>query len=456
MSNNSNFSTESTEPQIPANVSAEQAVLGSILIDNDVLGKVAAILKPSDFFRERYGWVFQSMLDLHTRHEPVDFVTLQMELERQGKLADLGGPAALTNLLSVSPTSFYAEHYAKIVQEMARRRHLISVAGKIAQLAYDNEQEIGGIMDEVQALALAAGETTIRKGLRQVRDATKRVVDKINYLASNPGELMGVPTGFAMLDRILGGFQKSDLIVLAARPGMGKSALAFTMAHSAAKRHNKRVAIFSLEMSDEQFVQRLLSQSSGIDSHQLRTGNIHENDWALLMEAANELSQLPLYIDDTGAVSIAHIRSECRRMAVEGGIDMIIVDYMQLMSGIPGKKNENRQQEISAISASLKALARELNVPVLALSQLSRAVESRNDKRPMLSDLRESGAIEQDSDVVMFIYREDYYTEDTDRANIADVIVSKHRHGATGTVSLFFRKELTQFRELVIERTEFE
>lgn len=453
MSNNSNFSTE---PQIPANVSAEQAVLGSILIDNDVLGKVAAILKPSDFFRERYGWVFQSMLDLHGRHEPVDFVTLQMELERQGKLADLGGPAALTNLLSVSPTSFYAEHYAKIVQEMARRRHLISVAGKIAQLAYDNEQEIGGIMDEVQALALAAGETTIRKGLRQVRDATKRVVDKLNYLASNPGELMGVPTGFAMLDRILGGFQKSDLIVLAARPGMGKSALAFTMAHSAAKRHNKRVAIFSLEMSDEQFVQRLLSQSSGIDSHQLRTGNIHENDWALLMEAANELSQLPLYIDDTGAVSIAHIRSECRRMAVEGGIDMIIVDYMQLMSGIPGKKNENRQQEISAISASLKALARELNVPVLALSQLSRAVESRNDKRPMLSDLRESGAIEQDSDVVMFIYREDYYTEDTDRANIADVIVSKHRHGATGTVSLFFRKELTQFRELVIERTELE
>ncbi len=453
MSNNSNFSTE---PQIPANVSAEQAVLGSILIDNDVLGKVAAILKPSDFFRERYGWVFQSMLDLHTRHEPVDFVTLQMELERQGKLADLGGPAALTNLLSVSPTSFYAEHYAKIVQEMARRRHLISVAGKIAELAYDNEQEIGGIMDEVQAMALAAGETTIRKGLRQVRDATKRVVDKINYLASNPGELMGVPTGFAMLDRILGGFQKSDLIVLAARPGMGKSALAFTMAHSAAKRHNKRVAIFSLEMSDEQFVQRLLSQSSGIDSHQLRTGNIHENDWALLMEAANELSQLPLYIDDTGAVSIAHIRSECRRMAVEGGIDMIIVDYMQLMSGIPGKKNENRQQEISAISASLKALARELNVPVLALSQLSRAVESRNDKRPMLSDLRESGAIEQDSDVVLFIYRDDYYNEDTDRANIADVIVSKHRHGATGTVSLFFRKELTQFRELVIERTEFE
>lgn len=453
MSNNFN---SSTEPQIPANVSAEQAVLGSILIDNDVLGKVAAILKPSDFFRERYGWVFQSMLDLHTRHEPVDFVTLQMELERQGKLADLGGPAALTNLLSVSPTSFYAEHYAKIVQEMARRRHLISVAGKIAQLAYDNEQEIGGIMDEVQAMALAAGETTIRKGLRQVRDATKRVVDKINYLASNPGELMGVPTGFAMLDRILGGFQKSDLIVLAARPGMGKSALAFTMAHSAARRHNKRVAIFSLEMSDEQFVQRLLSQSSGIDSHKLRTGAIHENDWALLMEAANELSQLPLYIDDTGAVSIAHIRSECRRMAVDGGIDMIIVDYMQLMSGIPGKKNENRQQEISAISASLKALARELNVPVLALSQLSRAVESRNDKRPMLSDLRESGAIEQDSDVVMFIYREDYYTEDTDRANIADVIVSKHRHGATGTVSLFFRKELTQFRELIIERTEFE
>ena len=453
MSSNSGFSTEQ-QIQIPANVSAEQAVLGSILIDNEVIGKVAAILKPSDFFRERYGWVFQSMLDLHGRHEPVDFVTLQMELERQGKLADLGGPAALTNLLSVAPTSFYAEHYAKIVQEMARRRHLIFVAGKIAELAYDNEQEIGGIMDEVQALALAAGETSIRKGLRQVRDVTKRVIDKINFLASNPGGLMGVPTGFGLLDRILGGFQKSDLIVLAARPSMGKSALAFTIAEKAARVYGKSVAVFSLEMSDEQFIQRLLSMRSGIDSHRLRTGSIHDDDWVALLDSANELAQLPLYIDDTGAMSIAHIRSECRRRVVEGGLDMVIVDYMQLMAGIPGKKSENRQQEISAISASLKALARELNVPVLALSQLSRAVESRANKRPMLSDLRESGAIEQDSDVVLFIYREDYYTEDTDRQNIADVIVAKHRHGATGTVSLYFRKELTQFRELEIERTE--
>jgi len=290
MSSNSSFNTEQ-QIQIPANVSAEQAVLGSILIDNEVLGKVAAILKPSDFFRERYGWVFQSMLDLHARHEPVDFVTLQVELERQGKLADLGGPAALTNLLSVSPTSFYAEHYARIVQEMARRRHLISVAGKIAELAYDSEREIGGIMDEVQALALAAGETSVHKGLRQVKDATKRVVDKINYLASNPGSLMGVPTGFGMLDRILGGLQKSDLIVLAARPGIGKSALAFIIAEHAVRVCGKNVAVFSLEMSDEQFIQRLLAMRSGIDSHRLRTGAIHDDDWTALIGSANELSQ---------------------------------------------------------------------------------------------------------------------------------------------------------------------
>lgn len=449
------FNSGTNSPRIPANMEAEQAVLGSILIDSDVFGKVASILKPADFFREQHAWIYESMLDLNGRREPIDFVTISAELERRKRLDEMGGPGAITELLMLTPTSFYAEHYAKLVAVAAHRRRLISMAGKIAELAYDSEQDITAIADQVQAMALTAGESATRKGLRHVADATKRMIEKIDYLSQNRGELLGVPTGFGMLDRILGGLQKSDLITLAARPGMGKSALAFTIAHSAAKRHGKRIAVFSLEMSDEQFVQRLLSQSACIDSHRLRTGQVHDDEWETLLSSANELSNLPIFIDDTGAISISHIRSECRRMAAESGLDLMIVDYMQLMNGsFPGRKLENRQQEISDISRSLKALARELDVPVLALSQLSRAVESRADKRPMLSDLRESGAIEQDSDVVLFIYREDYYMEDTDRQNIADVIVAKHRHGATGTVSLYFRKELTQFRELEIERTD--
>jgi replicative DNA helicase len=440
-------------PGVPANMEAEQAVLGSILIDAEVIAKVAPLLKPADFFREQHAWIYAAMLDLRDKHEPIDFVTISAELERRKRMDEMGGPGAITELLMATPTSFYAEHYAKLVAVAAHRRRLISMAGKIAELAYDSEQDITAIADQVQAMALTAGESTTRKGLKHVAGATSRLIDRIDFLSQNRDSIMGVPTGFKLLDYILGGFQKSDLITLAARPGMGKSALAFTVAYSAAKNHGTRVAVFSLEMSDEQFVQRLLSQSAGIDSHLLRTGAIQDNDWENLLTAANELSNLPIFIDDTGAISISHIRSECRRMAAEDGLDFVIVDYMQLMSGT-GKKSENRQQEISDISRSLKALARELDVPVLALSQLSRAVESRMDKRPMLSDLRESGAIEQDSDVVLFIYREDYYVEDTDRQNIADVIVAKHRHGAVGTVSLFFRKELTQFRELEIERTD--
>lgn len=448
----STANNSSINPSIPANMEAEQAVLGSILIDSSVVEKVIAILAPGDFFRERHAWLYEAMLSLHGSREPIDTVTLQSEIERKNRLEQIGGPAAIVELLTATPTSLYVEHYASLVKEASRRRNLIAMAGKIAQLAYDREQDIEAITEDVQVMALSASGVIADKGLKHVSDVTKRLMDRLDYLASNQDKVLGVPTGFTSLDGLLGGFQKSDLITLAARPGMGKSALAFTMAHLATKRHGKRVAIFSLEMSDEQFVQRLLSAIAGIDSHRLRTGKVHDEEWTVLLEAANELSQLPLYIDDTGAVSISHIRNECRRIAASDGLDMVIVDYMQLMSGIAGKRAENRTQEISQISNSLKALAKELNVPVLALSQLNRAVEQRVDKRPVLSDLRDSGAVEQDSDVVMFIYREDYYIEDTDRQNIADVIVAKHRHGATGTVSLYFRKELTQFRDLEIQR----
>ena len=314
------------------------------------------------------------------------------------------------------------------------------------------------VVDRAEQIIFGISESRIHRDLTPIRAIMSRVVDRIDFLSRNQDTLMGVPTGFTMLDRLLGGLQKSDLVILAARPAMGKTSFCLSIAQNAAKRHGTRVAFFSLEMSNDQLVQRLLAMETGIDSHRLRLGNIHEEEWPILLEAANMLANTHIFIDDTPAASVNDIRTKARRLYAEDGIDLIIIDYMQLMTGQSGGsgRNENRQQEISYISRSLKTLARELNVPVIALSQLSRAVESRSDKRPMLSDLRESGSIEQDADVVLFIYREDYYIEDTDRQNIADILVTKHRHGATGTVSLYFRKELTQFRDLEIQRTELE
>jgi replicative DNA helicase len=325
------------------------------------------------------------------------------------------------------------------------------------QLAYDESQDIDEIINRAESLIFRVAESRIHRDLVPVRAIMPDVVDRISELTRNRDGMMGVPSGFTQLDKILGGLQNSDLVILAGRPGMGKTSFALTIAQNAAKYHHQRVAVFSLEMSREQLVQRLLSMETGIDSHRLRQGNVRdEEEWNSLLEAANRLSSSPIHIDDTPAATINEIRTKARRLYAESGIDLILIDYMQLMSGQTGSRTENRQQEISYISRSLKALARELNVPVLALSQLSRAVESRADKIPMLSDLRESGSIEQDADVVLFIYREDYYIEDTDRQNVADVIVSKHRHGMTGSVSLYFQKELTQFHDLALQRADLD
>lgn len=442
---------------IPANLDAERAVLGSLMIDPDAIVKVASFLRPEDFYRERHTWLYQAMLTLNERREPLDFVTIVDELERRGQLEEIGGPAFLTELVSNTPTALFIDHYARIVEREAVRRRLISAAGKVAELAYDDSQEVDDVIDRAEQVILGVSESRIHRDLQPIRAIMNSVVDRIDFLARNQGTLMGVPTGFTMLDRLLGGLQKSDLIILAGRPGMGKSSFGLSIAQTAAKRFDARVAVFSLEMSNEQMVQRLLSMETGIDSHRLRLGAVQEEEWPVLLEAANMLANTNIFIDDTPAASVIEIRTKARRLYAEHGLDMIFIDYMQLMSGQGGMgRNDNRQQEISYISRSLKALARELNVPVLAASQLSRAVESRADKRPMLSDLRESGSIEQDADVVLFIYREDYYIEDTDRQNIADVLVAKHRHGATGTVSLYFRKELTQFRDLEIQRTELD
>lgn len=443
---------------VPANIEAERAVLGALMIDPDAIVKVANFLRAKDFYRERHGWIYDAMSSLNERHEPLDFVTLTDELERRGQLEDVGGPAYLTDLIGSTPTAIYVDHYARIVERTAVLRRLISAAGKIAELAYDESQDMDEVVDRAEQIIFGISESRIHRDLTPIRAVIADVVERIDFLTRNRDTLMGVPTGFTMLDRLLGGLQKSDLLILAARPGMGKTSLALSVALNASRSSNARVAVFSLEMSNDQLVQRLLSMETAIDSHRLRMGDITEEEWPILMEAANMLGTAPIFIDDTPAASVNDLRTKARRLYAEHGLDLIIIDYMQLMTGSSagGGRNENRQQEISYISRSLKSLARELNVPVIALSQLSRAVESRTDKRPMLSDLRESGSIEQDADVVLFIYREDYYVEDSDRQNIADVLVAKHRHGSTGNVSLYFRKELTQFRDLEIQRTELE
>lgn len=437
---------------VPANPEAEEAVLGSILIDPDAIIKVAPTLRAEDFYLEKHRWIYQAALDLYERRQPPDFITICDELERRGQLQEVGGPAYITELINAVPTAFHVEHYASIVERTSVLRRLISAAGQIAQLAYEDKGEIDEIVDRAEEIVFGVSEHRLQRFLVPIRQVMNEVITRIDYLASHQGELLGVPTGFRLLDKLLGGFQKSDLIILAARPSVGKTSLALNIAANAAKRYGQRVAFFSLEMSAEQLVQRLLAAETGIDQQRLRLGQIREEEWPLLMEAAGALSNTMMFIDDTPALSALELRTKARRIHAEHGLDFIVVDYLQLMRG--DARAENRVQEISYISRALKWLARELNVPVLALSQLSRAVESRPDKRPMLSDLRESGSIEQDADVVLFIYREDMYDEDTDRQNIADVIVAKHRNGPTGVVSLYFKKELTQFLELELHREE--
>lgn len=443
---------------IPSNIEAEQAVLGSLLIDPDAIVKIASFLRPEDFYRERHSWLYETMLLLNERREPLDMVTLSDELERREQLAEVGGPAYISDLINSTPTSINVEYYGQIVARTALLRRLISAAGKIAELAYDEAQPPDQVLERAEQLIFGISESRIHRDLVPIDSIMQDVVDRLDFLARNQDTMMGVSTGFNALDTMLGGFQPSDLIIVAARPGMGKSSFALSIALNAAKTLNSRIGVFSLEMGADQLVQRLLSMEARIDSHRLRLGQIHDDEWEnILLEVANVLANYQIFIDDTPGATVGEIRTKARRLYAERGLDLLIIDYMQLMSsGQSSGRGENRQQEISYISRSLKELARELSVPVIALSQLSRAVESRADKRPMLSDLRESGSIEQDADVVMFIYREDYYIEDTERQGIADIIVAKHRHGSTGTAQLGFQAQFTQFNDVEIVRTELE
>jgi replicative DNA helicase len=418
----------------PHNIEAEEAVLGSLLIDPDAVIRVSTFLQPTDFYVERHNWVYEAVLELHERRQPADLVTLSDELERRNQLDEVGGAAYLTSLMNVTPTSIHVEFYARIVERTAVLRRLIDAAGKIAQLAYQDNDDVEQVVDRAEEIIFGISERRVDRDLRPIRNVLDQYYDRIEYLYQHQGEIIGIPTGLADLDKLLGGLQRSDMVVMAGRPGMGKTSLALSVALQAARRWQKRVALFSLEMSDEQLVQRLVSAETGIDSQRLRLGNIKADEWATFYQAIRLLSETSIYIDDTPAVSALELRTKARRLHAEHGLDLLIVDYLQLMRG--GSRNENRQQEISFISRSIKALARELNIPVLALSQLSRQVESRHDKRPMLSDLRESGSIEQDADVVLFIYRDEVYK--------------------TGIFSVYFKKHLAQFVDLEVRKQPLE
>ncbi|OQY26265.1 MAG: replicative DNA helicase [Anaerolineaceae bacterium 4572_32.1] len=431
---------------MPHNVEAEEAVLGSLLIDPDAIFRVSTYLEPADFYIERNNWAYEAILALYERREAVDFVTLCDELERRERLQEIGGAAYIIHLINVVPTSIHVEYYGHIVERAAVRRRLIRAATDIAALAYEEAEDIDQVVDRAEQILFGVSQRRLSRDLVPIEQVISKYYDRIDYLYRHGGEFIGVPTGFPRLDRLLGGLQRSDLIIVAARPAMGKTSLALNIAHNASIKHQQRIAIFSLEMSNEQLVQRLISSETGISSHRLRTGQLKEEELPRFTQAANQLSKQSIFVDDTPSISAMQMRTKCRRLHAEHGLDLIIVDYLQLMQG--DRRSENRVQEISYISRMLKSLARELNVPVMAASQLSRAVEQRSDKHPMLSDLRESGSIEQDADIVMFIYREEVYNPETPLKNIAEIVVSKHRHGPTGVVELYFEKELTRFMEL--------
>ena len=428
----------------PFSQEAEEALLGSVLINPEVFFDVAPFLPTDDFYLHRYRWIWEAFLRLQDQRLPIDILTVSEELERQGKLSEVGGPAYLTALVTRVPTSLHAEAYGRLVERAATRRRLLAAAGQVARLAHQAELPVEEAVEHAEKAIFAVGERRLRHELQPVKQVLSSYYDRLDYQARHPEEAAGVPTGFIDLDRLLGGMQPSDLLIIAGRPGQGKSAFCLSVAHNASHLHNKHVAVFSLEMSNEQLVQRLIAQSTAIDAHRLRLGEIRDEEWPVFTQAVSGLSTTHLYLDDTPAITPLQLRTKCRRLHGEVGLDLVIVDYLQLMTG--DGRMENREQEVSQISRSLKVLARELRVPVLAAAQLSRAVEQRADKRPVLSDLRESGGLEQNADVVMFIHRPEMYGGDAAAANVAEIIVAKHRNGPTHSgIGLVFRRELAKF-----------
>jgi replicative DNA helicase len=436
---------ETLEKLPPSNLEAEQSVLGSLLIDRDAVIRIASFLKPGDFYSGGNGLIYEAILDLYNRRVPPDFVTVVDELTRRERLQDVGGVSYLTDLINTVPTAVHIEYYGRIVERTATLRRLIDAGASIINIGYDDSIEVEEALDRSERAIFGVSQLRTVRDFVGIGEVLETYFDKLDTIQQHRGDVVGVPTGYADMDKLTGGFQRSDLIILAARPSVGKSALQLGITHNAAVKHGKTVGIFSLEMSAEQLVQRLLSMETGVDSHRLRMGLIDDSEWDQISRAFGRLAEANVYIDDTPGISIMEVRSKARRLFAERGLDLIIVDYLQLLSG---RRTENRVQEISEISRSLKGLARELNIPVLALSQLSRAVESRTDHRPMLSDLRESGSIEQDADIVMFIYREEVYDKETEKKGLAEVIIAKHRNGPVGTVNLRFFERTARFADL--------
>jgi replicative DNA helicase len=431
---------------LPSNPDAERTVLGAVLVDNAAFNSAAEILNRDDFYREAHRRVFDAMAALAERSQPIDLVTLKDELQRGSALESVGGAAYLASLVDGIPRIINVEHWSRIIKEKSVLRNLIHAGNRIVQSAYEADDEAALILDRAEKAIFDIAERRIRAGFVGLKDIVKESFRTIDQLSQSKEVVTGLPTGFVDLDDRTSGLQKGDLVIVAARPAMGKTSFCLNIAQNASLRTGETVGLFSLEMSKEQLVLRMLCADARIDAHRLRTGKLNEKDWARLAKAYANLSSSKIYIDDSAMVTPLEMRAKCRRLKAENGLGLIIVDYLQLVTG--SGRVENRQQEISSISRSLKGLAKELNVPVIALSQLSRAPEARTDKRPQLSDLRESGAIEQDADIVMFIYREEEYKQSDENRGIAEIIIGKQRNGPTGTLKLAFIKEFTRFENL--------
>ncbi len=431
----------------PQNVEAEASLIGSLLIDKDAIIKVADIVGLDDFYVTKNSQIFESILALFEHREPIDVVTLADSLEKKGHLESIGGASYLTELVNSVPSSAHVAQYAHIVADKATLRRLIEAASSINSMAYGEGGALDSVLDEAEQALFAVSQKHLKQNFTPIQEVLTSSFERLDTLHKDKNALRGVPTGYRELDNLLAGLQNSDLIILAARPSMGKTSFALNIAQHVATKEGIPVGIFSLEMSKEQLIDRLLSSEAGIDSWKLRTGNLEDSDFEKINKAMGTLSESPIYIDDSAMANVMEMRTKARRLQSENDLGLIVIDYLQLMSG-RSTGGDNRVQEISEISRGLKGLARELNVPVIALSQLSRSVEMRSPKIPQLSDLRESGSIEQDADVVMFIYREDYYEKESERKGMADLLIKKHRNGPTGEVELFFQPEQMLFKSV--------
>ncbi|WP_078556370.1 replicative DNA helicase [Bacillus alkalicellulosilyticus] len=431
----------------PQNIEAEQAVLGAIFLEEQALVSASETLQPEDFYRAAHQRLYTVMIELAEKGEPVDLITVTSELQDRKWLDDVGGVSYLTDLANSVPTAANIDYYCRIVEEKSILRRLIRVATTIAADGYTSEDEVDAILNDAEKTILDVAQRKNTSAFISIKDVLVEAYDRIEMLQNQKEDITGIPTGFSQLDKMTAGFQRNDLIIVAARPSVGKTAFALNIAQNVATKTDENIAIFSLEMSAGQLVQRMLCAEGNIDAQRMRTGQLEPEDWQKLTMAMGSLSRAGIYIDDTPGVKVNDIRAKCRRLKQEKGLGMILIDYLQLIQG-NGRGGENRQQEVSEISRTLKAIARELEVPVIALSQLSRGVESRQDKRPMMSDIRESGSIEQDADIVAFLYRDDYYDKESENQNIIEIIIAKQRNGPVGTVELAFIKEYNKFVNL--------